>query len=82
MFHNHESLHICYNKEIIHKGGHAAMELIGMFLPFLLLLIYLAIIGFSLWFCISLIKSQKERNQILREISSKLDFVNFDKKEE
>ncbi|WP_170289654.1 hypothetical protein [Cytobacillus depressus] len=46
------------------------------------LLIYLAIIGFSIWFCISLIKAQRERNQVLREISTKLDYLNFGKKEE
>ena len=46
------------------------------------LLIYLAFIGFSLWFCISLINAQKERNEVLREISTKLENINFDKKEE
>jgi len=46
------------------------------------LLIYLAIIGFSIWFCVSLIITQKERNKILRQISTKLDNVNLGKKEE
>lgn len=63
----------------LHKGGLVA---IMGFLSIIPLLIYLAIIGFSLWFCISLINAQNERNQILREISAKLDNVNFDKKEE
>lgn len=49
---------------------------------FLPLLIYLALIGFAIWFIISLINAQKERNQILREISTKLDNLNFSKKEE
>lgn len=53
------------------------------FIPFLIMiLIYLAIIGFSIWFCINLIKAQKERNQILKEISTKLDGTNFGRKEE
>lgn len=46
------------------------------------LLIYLAIIGFAIWFCVSLINAQKERNRILQEISTKLDNVSPGKKEE
>ena len=36
----------------------------------------------SFWFAISLIKAQKERNVVLKEISSKLDGIKISKKEE
>ncbi|WP_165571588.1 hypothetical protein [Cytobacillus praedii] len=52
------------------------------FTAILPLLIYFSIIGFSLWFCISLIIAQRERNQILRDISSNLKDAAFLKKEE
>ncbi|MEH7342736.1 hypothetical protein V7122_02430 [Bacillus sp. JJ1532] len=58
------------------------MEAFALIPLLFMLVIYLVIIGFTVWFCISLIKAQKERNQILREISSKLDGDNFLKKEE
>ncbi|MEH7521990.1 hypothetical protein V7149_01705 [Bacillus sp. JJ1503] len=58
------------------------MEAFALIPLLFMLVIYLVIIGFTVWFCISLIKAQKERNQILREISSKLDGDNFIKKEE
>ncbi|WP_172797606.1 hypothetical protein [Cytobacillus solani] len=54
----------------------------GAFFAIIPLLFYLALIGFTIWFCTSLITAQKERNQILREISSKLDGTNIGKKEE
>jgi preprotein translocase subunit YajC len=41
-------------------------------LPMLGLLFYLAIIVFIVWFAVTLIKSQRERNRILKEISDKL----------
>lgn len=50
--------------------------------PLFLILIYLAVIVFSIWFCVSLIKSQRERNQLLRDISNKLDNPSIFKKEE
>ena len=50
--------------------------------PLFLILIYLAVIVFSIWFCVSLIKSQRERNQLLRDISNKLDNPSIIKKEE
>lgn len=53
-----------------------------MILPLLMILINLAITVFAIWFCISLIKSQRERNKVLKEISNKLDNPNFFKKEE
>lgn len=60
------------------------LGMLGAFaiIPFLMILIYLALIGFALWFCISLIKAQRERNQILRELSAKLNNVPLAKKEE
>lgn len=39
----------------------------------LMMLLYLAAIGFTIWFAVSLIKAQRERNVILKEISAKLD---------
>ena len=54
----------------------------GEFTAILPLLIYFSIIGFSLWFCISLITAQRDRNQILRDISSNLEDAAFLKKEE
>lgn len=36
-------------------------------------LIYLAIIALIIWYAIRLLGLQKERNKILKEISSKLD---------
>jgi len=48
-------------------------------LPIFIILIYLAVIGFTIWFAVSLIKAQKERNDVLKEISSKLDVLNNNK---
>lgn len=43
-------------------------------LPILLfIIVYVVVIGFSIWFAVTLIKSQKERNAILKEISYKLE---------
>jgi len=59
------------------------MEAAFAIIPFLfMLVIYFAGLGFVIWFAITLIKSQKERNVILKEISSKLDKNEFQKKEE
>ncbi len=46
------------------------------------LIIYLAAIGFIIWFCVNLINAQRERNQVLKEISSKLDGISFSQMEE
>ena len=51
-------------------------------LPILFLFIYLIVLGFIIWFAVSLIKAQKERNVVLKEISSKLDVLDNNKKEE
>ncbi|MDZ5472391.1 hypothetical protein SM124_11595 [Bacillus sp. 31A1R] len=52
-------------------------------IPFLFMIIlYLGVLGFSIWFAVSLIKAQRERNMVLKEISNKLDFYNYGKKEE
>ena len=58
------------------------MEAIAILPILLMIIIYLAVIGFTIWFAISLIKAQKERNVVLKEISSKLDGVEISKKEE
>ncbi|MDX1701371.1 MAG: hypothetical protein R3250_12180 [Melioribacteraceae bacterium] len=41
-------------------------------MSFLGLFFYVAVIGFIVWVAITIIKSQQERNRILREISEKL----------
>ncbi|PFN79253.1 hypothetical protein COJ85_30795 [Bacillus sp. AFS076308] len=48
-------------------------------LPIFIIIIYLAVIGFTIWFAVSLIKAQKERNEVLKEISSKLDILDNNK---
>ena len=58
------------------------MEFIAI-IPFLIMfVIYLAVIGLTIWFAISLISAQKERNVVLKEISNKLNVVEISKKEE
>ncbi|WP_077213461.1 hypothetical protein [Bacillus dakarensis] len=59
------------------------MEAAFAIIPFLfMLVIYFAGLGFVIWFAITLIKSQKERNAILKDISNKLDKIEFKNKEE
>ncbi|WP_026573455.1 hypothetical protein [Bacillus sp. UNC438CL73TsuS30] len=48
---------------------------------FLMIIIYLAVLGFTIWFAVSLIRAQRERNVVLKEISSKLDVLELNKKE-
>ncbi|MGE7024357.1 hypothetical protein [Solibacillus cecembensis] len=57
------------------------MEAMAIIPILLMIIIYLAVIGFTIWFAISLIKAQKERNVVLSEISSKLDGIKISKKE-
>ena len=58
------------------------MELLAL-IPFLLMfVIYLAVIGFTIWFAISLINVNKQRNVLLKEISNKLSGSEFRQKEE
>jgi hypothetical protein len=59
------------------------MELLMTILPLLLFsIIPLALLGFTIWFAISFLTVQKERNGILKELSKNLDvFVNSKKKE-
>ena len=45
-------------------------------------LIYVAIIILIFWFAINVVKAQKERNSLLKEISNKLNVIEFNKKEE
>ncbi|MGE7602518.1 hypothetical protein ACQKL5_08395 [Peribacillus sp. NPDC097675] len=52
------------------------------FMTFAGLLFYLIPIVFIAWFLISFIKTQKERNSLLREISLKLDKNKIEEKEE
>ncbi|WP_172794388.1 hypothetical protein [Psychrobacillus sp. FJAT-21963] len=58
------------------------MEATAIIPILLMIIIYLAVIGFTIRFAISLIKAQKERNVVLEEISSKLDGIKISKKEE
>ena len=58
------------------------MEAIALLPILLMIIIYLAVLGFTIWFAISLINAQKERNVVLKEISSKLDGLEISKKEE
>ena len=51
-------------------------------MPILVILFYLIPTVFVVWFLISFLKTQKERNNILREISRKLDMLKTDRKEE
>ncbi len=58
------------------------MEAIALIPILLMIIIYLAVLGFIIWFAISFIKTQKERNVVLKEISHKLDGIAITKKEE
>lgn len=49
---------------------------------FFAIILYLAVLGFTIWFAISLIKAQKERNGVLKEISNKLDNLKFNNEKE
>ena len=51
-------------------------------MPLLGILFYLIPTVFVVWFLISFLKTQKERNNILGEISGKLDMLKTDRKEE
>ena len=51
-------------------------------MPLLGILFYLIPTVFVIWILISFLKTQKERNNILREISGKLDMFKTDRKEE
>lgn len=51
-------------------------------LTLLPLLLWLAVLVFFIWGVISLISVQNERNKILKEISVKLDHIEFSKKSE
>jgi len=51
-------------------------------IPIFMMIFYLAIIGFIIWFAVSFINIQKERNLIFKEISSKLDNIEISKKRE
>ncbi|MBB6446923.1 hypothetical protein [Bacillus benzoevorans] len=58
------------------------MQAMTLFPILLMIIIYLVVLGFVIWFAVSLIKAQKERNTILKEISHKLDGIEIRKKEE
>ena len=51
-------------------------------MPLLAILFYLIPTVFVVWFLISFLKTQKEKNNILREISGKLDILKTDGEEE
>lgn len=58
------------------------MEFIAIIPILIMFVIYLAVLGFTIWFAISLISAQRERNVVLKEISNKLNVVEISKKEE
>lgn len=58
------------------------MEFIAIIPILIMFVIYVAVLGFTIWLAISLISAQKERNVVLKEISNKLNFVEISKKEE
>lgn len=58
------------------------MEALALIPVLIIGIIYLAVIGFTIWFAISLINAQKDRNSILKEISKKLDGLEIRRKEE
>ena len=58
------------------------MEAFAIIPILLMIIIYLAVLGLVIWFAVSLIKPQKDRNVILKEISNKLDRIEVGKKEE
>lgn len=58
------------------------MEALAILPILLMIIIYLAVLGFIIWFAVNLIKAQKERNDVLKEISIKLDGIVISKKEE
>ncbi|AYC30325.1 hypothetical protein [Paenisporosarcina cavernae] len=51
------------------------------FIPLILMFVlYLAIIMFGIWFTTTLIRTQRERNEILSKIASKMDTYETTKK--
>ena len=58
------------------------MEAFAIIPILLMIFIYLGIIVFTIWLGISFLNAQKQRNTILREISSKLDGIKIEKLEE
>ncbi|MFJ7935980.1 hypothetical protein [Sporosarcina sp. NPDC096371] len=58
------------------------MEIFALIPILIMFVIYLAVLGFTIWFSISLINAQKGRNTILKEISNKLNIIEISKKEE
>lgn len=58
------------------------MEIFALFPIFLMLIVYVAVIGLTIWFAITFLHRQKERNLILKEISNKLSHVEIKKKDE
>jgi cytoskeletal protein RodZ len=58
------------------------MEAMALLPILLMFVIQLAVFGFAIWFAISLIKAQKERNTVLKDISNKLGDLEIEKKKE
>ncbi len=56
--------------------------LIPMFMMFIFIGIYLAIIGVCIWAIFTFLKRQKERNETLQEIANHLKSVQIVNKEE
>ncbi|MEI3614433.1 hypothetical protein [Pseudogracilibacillus sp. SO30301A] len=56
--------------------------LIPLFMMFIFIGIYLAIIGVCIWVVITFLKRQKERNETLQEIANHLKSIQIVNKEE
>ncbi|WP_174615886.1 hypothetical protein [Virgibacillus ihumii] len=53
-----------------------AIPFVAAFIPLIIMcLIYIGILALIIWFAITFIKTQKERNTILQSISDKLDYL-------
>ncbi|WP_180968174.1 hypothetical protein [Cytobacillus massiliigabonensis] len=51
-------------------------------IPFIIMfIIYFGVLGFVIWLAVTFIKTQKERNVILKEISNKLGSLSIGTKE-
>lgn len=52
------------------------MEILFAIAPLVTILFYIAPIIFIIWFLLKLLKVQQEKNNILKDISNKLDKIN------
>ncbi len=62
-------------------GGIIKVEAFAI-IPFIIMfIIYFGVLGFVIWLAVTFIKTQKERNVILKEISNKLGSLSIGTKE-